>query len=119
MKCHAKKMIRIERRLPSLSQRSVCAQLFGLVIILCQADQIGRQENVNSCRMSLEIHINNGFTVVLLTSREDGAVTIHLQKHVFMKAISKDALLGTEIREYIAARTARYPPLTSTEMSAC
>lgn len=67
MKCHAKKMIRIERRLPSLSQRSVSAQLLSLVIIRCQADQIGLQENIKSCRMSPKIHINNGFTVVLLT----------------------------------------------------
>lgn len=62
-----KEKIRIMRRLPSLSQRSVCAQLLSLVIILCQADQTGLQENVNSYRMSLKIHINNGFTVVLLT----------------------------------------------------
>lgn len=42
-------------------------QLLRLVIIHCQADQIGPKENIKSCRMSLKIHINNGFTVVLLT----------------------------------------------------
>lgn len=50
---------------------------------------------------------------------QDGAVTIYLQKHVFMKAISKDGLLGTEIREATDAMTVRYPPLTSTETSIC
>ena len=95
MKCHTKKMVRFERRLPSLSQRSLCAQLLRLVISLCQADQIALQGNVNSCRISLEIHVNNDFTVVLLTSGEDRAVTIHLQKACFHEGMK---MLSWELR---------------------
>lgn len=34
-----------------------------------------------------------------------------------MKAVSKDAFLGTESIEYRAAMTVCYPPLASTEMN--
>lgn len=43
-------------------------------------------------------------------------VAIHLQTHVFIKELSRDALVGTEIREHPAAMNVSDSPLTSSEV---
>lgn len=122
MKEKKKKKIRIERKLLRLRQKFAHARLLELIMILCQANEIFivYKETLIAIEHVTKNHVNECFIVHKCPDKHFGknrVVIIHLQKHVFMKVISKATLLEMEIRKYIGAMTVSYSSLTSTEMS--